>query len=118
MWSPPAKEAEFRETNRCLPWVKALRLAHQLIAETIIGKSPFVIAKYELLKSTDPARAKAYGGEIMKIFANDPLTLQDAARTIINNEDAADKALALRIMEQAIQRCATGDPLIPAHHVI
>ncbi|QEH41639.1 TlpA disulfide reductase family protein [Chitinophaga sp. XS-30] len=89
---------------------KALQLADQLIAETIMGKSPFVIAKYELLKSTDPAKAKAYGNEILKTFANDPLTLQDVARTIINNEDAADKALALGIMEQAIQRCAPDDP--------
>jgi thiol-disulfide isomerase/thioredoxin len=108
--------AQVEELSKKGETEKAVTLIDPLIAETVLGKSPFVIIKYNLLKKLDAAKAGKYALELMKTYANDPLTLQDVARTIVNNDNAEDKTIALKIMEQAVKKSAPDDPF--AHSML
>jgi thiol-disulfide isomerase/thioredoxin len=88
---------------------KALALAQQLIDESIFGKSALITTKYELLKSIDAAKATAYISTVRKTYANDPLTLQAFAGSLAKGSKE-ERAVAVKIMEQAVARCAPDDP--------
>lgn len=89
---------------------KAIAVADQLIGSAIFGKSGFITTKFELLSKTQPAKAEKFIREIMKDCADDPLTLQGVGTALMESSKKSDKALGVKVMEQAIARCAPDDP--------
>jgi thiol-disulfide isomerase/thioredoxin/predicted Zn-dependent protease len=89
---------------------KALELAQQLIDISIFGKSAYIVTKYELLKGMDASKAAAYLTTIKKDYENDPLTLQAFASALAKQGSSDERATAVKIMEQAVGRCAPDDP--------
>lgn len=88
----------------------AIRVADELINQSVLGKSPYIITKYLLLKELDASKARIYAAEVRKTYANDPLVLQDFAKALSDRETKEEKALAVKIMEQAVKRAAPDDP--------
>lgn len=87
--------------------------------EALYAVQPFMldavlVAKYEHLRSTDLKKAKQFAQETAKKEADNPLALQSFAKAIADSKQPQgqqpDFELAVKIMEQAVARCAPDDP--------
>lgn len=88
---------------------QALTLVDQLIENTVMGKWSYTIPKYELLKLKSGPDAIAYAENLNERYYNDPLFLQFFSDTLSKMESKEEKALAVKMMEQAIARSAPND---------
>ncbi|SMC97965.1 TlpA disulfide reductase family protein [Pedobacter nyackensis] len=104
-------EAQSKALNEALKtaedakdYKKALQLVDQLMPMSPFGVGSLAGKKYKLLEQIDVKKAHAYALEAMKIYENDPLTLQSVS------EEISDYKLALKLMEKAATKCDSEDP--------
>ncbi|WEK18414.1 MAG: redoxin family protein [Candidatus Pedobacter colombiensis] len=84
---------------------KAVEIVDQLMPLSPFGASSLAAKKYKYLAQSDVKKAHAYALEAMKIYENDPLTLQS-----VSMEISTDYKLALKLMEKVAAKCDSEDP--------
>lgn len=80
--------------------------------------------KYKYLAESDPAAAKAYGQEILKLYAESPIMLLEWAESIMGttklsmapriDEKARDYDLAMQVVKKALEHSDLQDPTVQA----
>jgi len=107
-------KAELATAEKNGDFNKAIEFTEAISDISVFDVASMFIKKYELLNQVDAVKARQFALESMKTRANDPLTLQALAMSIVNkdgqNEGKPDYALALSIMKQVTSRFDTEDP--------
>lgn len=88
---------------------KAVDIVNQLMAASP-GSGYLAAKKYKYLEQIDVKKAHAYALDALKIYENDPLTLQS-----ISGQISTDYKLALKLMQKAAAKCDSEDPYAVAN---